>query len=91
MKDEFTFRQHHCFVFELLNVDLFEHLKANNFTGCATGKIRHYAIQILETLIFLEKHNLIHCDLKPENILLVDKYAEKVKVVDFGSGCFRDE
>ena len=28
MKDEFVFRNHHCFVFELLNMDLFEHLKA---------------------------------------------------------------
>ena len=29
MIDEFMFREHHCFVFELLNSDLFEHLKAN--------------------------------------------------------------
>ena len=28
LTDEFYFRDHHCFVFELLEMDLFEHLKA---------------------------------------------------------------
>jgi len=44
MIDEFMFRDHHCFVFELLNTDLFEHLKEGGFIGFATGKIREYAI-----------------------------------------------
>lgn len=42
--DEFYFRDHHCFVFELLHSDLFEHLKDNGFMGFETGKIRSYAI-----------------------------------------------
>jgi dual specificity tyrosine-phosphorylation-regulated kinase 2/3/4 len=42
--DEFNFRDHHCFVFELLHSDLFEHLKASGFIGFETGKIRDYAI-----------------------------------------------
>lgn len=33
MYDEFYFREHHCFVFELLHTDLFEHLKENDFIG----------------------------------------------------------
>ena len=89
--DEFKFRDHHCFVFELLHTDLFEHLKDNGFIGFDTGKIREYAIQILETLSFLEEHSLIHCDLKPENILLVDSECRKLKLVDYGSGCFVDQ
>jgi len=72
LQNEFIFRDHHCFVFELLHTDLFEHLKENGFIGFPTGKIREYAIQILDALIFLEQHKIIHCDLKPENILLVD-------------------
>ena len=44
LKDEFYFRNHHCFVFELLYSDLFEHLKENGFIGFPTGKIRSYAI-----------------------------------------------
>lgn len=73
MIDEFNFRDHHCFVFELLHTDLFEHLKEGGFMGFSTSKIRDYAIQILSALSFLEEHEIIHCDLKPENILLVDE------------------
>jgi dual specificity tyrosine-phosphorylation-regulated kinase 2/3/4 len=39
----------------------------------------------------LEKYQIIHCDLKPENILLRDDTCETLKLVDYGSGCFRDE
>ena len=42
--NEFYYRDHHCFVFELLKSDLFEHLKENGFVGFETGKIRSYAI-----------------------------------------------
>ena len=44
MIDEFMFRDHHCFVFELLHTDLFEHLKEKGFTGFSTGEIRSYSI-----------------------------------------------
>ena len=91
MTDATFFREHHCFVFELLHTDLFEHLRATGFVGFSTDKIKDYAIQILRALVFLEKHKIIHCDLKPENILCVDSVCRTLKVVDFGSGCFRDE
>lgn len=91
MIDEFQFREHHCFVFELLKTDLYEHLKAMDFIGIDTVRIRGYAIQILDALQFLEQYNIIHCDLKPENILIVDDNAEQVKLVDYGSGCFKSE
>jgi dual specificity tyrosine-phosphorylation-regulated kinase 2/3/4 len=42
--NEFYFRDHHCFVFELLCSDLFEHLKENGFIGFEVTKIRDYAI-----------------------------------------------
>lgn len=44
LKDEFYFRDHHCFVFELLNTDLFEHLRENSFIGFEVAKIRDYAV-----------------------------------------------
>lgn len=91
MINEFTFREHHCFVFELLKSDLYEHLKENGFMGIDTGNIRYYAIQILEALMFLEQFSIIHCDLKPENILITDEKATNVKLVDYGSGCFKYE
>ena len=55
MINDFIFRDHHCFVFELLHIDLFEYLKDNGFIGFPTSKIRDYAIQLLQTLVFLEK------------------------------------
>lgn len=91
MLDQCYFREHQCFVFELLHTDLFEHLKATGFVGFSTDKIRDYALQILKGLVFLEKHKIIHCDLKPENILCADTMCRNLKLVDFGSGCFRDE
>ncbi len=91
MHRQFTFRSHHCFVFELLKTDLFEHLKDTNFSGFSVDKIRGYAEQILKSLVYLEKHHIIHCDLKPENILICDKDFKKVKLADYGSGCFVNE
>lgn len=89
--DSFVFRNHHCFVFELLGMDLYESLKAQGFIGFETGRIKEYTRQILDALCFLEKYEIIHCDLKPENIMVVDDLGEKVKLVDYGSGCFKDE
>ena len=60
-------------MFELLNIDLFEHLKENEFLGFTENHIRSYAMQLLKALVFLEERQVIHCDLKPENILCVDK------------------
>ena len=44
MVDQINFREHHCFVFELLHTDLFEHLKSIGFVGFPTEKIRSYAL-----------------------------------------------
>ena len=90
MIDVFYFRDHHCFVFELLNTDLYEHLKLNGFIGFETGKIKSFARQILNALVFLESYEIIHCDLKPENILLLED-TNLLKLVDYGSGCFRND
>ena len=89
--EHISFREHQCFIFELLNTDLFEHLKDNEFMGFHKKQIRSYAAQLLKALVFLEKRNVIHCDLKPENILCVDRERTKLKVVDFGSGCLTHE
>lgn len=91
MVEHIRFRDHQCFVFELLNTDLFEHLKENEFMGFHENQIRSYATQLLKALVFLEKRKVIHCDLKPENILCADPAREQLKVVDFGSGCLTHE
>ena len=43
MEEHIYFREHQCFVFELLNTDLFEHLKENEFMGFPVEQIRSYA------------------------------------------------
>ena len=91
MVEHIRFRDHQCFVFELLNTDLFEHLKEGEFMGFDEDQILAYAAQLLKALVFLEKRHVIHCDLKPENILCVDAERQKLKVVDFGSGCLTHE
>lgn len=53
--------------------------------------IRKLSIQILHSLIFLQKQRIIHCDLKPENILLKQYGKSGIKVIDFGSSCFENE
>lgn len=53
------------------------------------SKIQSYTYQILQSLVFLETHEIIHCDLKPENILLTDPSCDQIKLADFGSGCFK--
>lgn len=59
--------------------------------GISLIVIKSFASQLLQTLQFLKKLNVIHCDLKPENILLQHPSMSKIKVIDFGSSCFYHE
>ena len=53
--------------------------------------VRRFAIQMLQSLRYLENENIIHCDLKPENILLKSHDKSGIKIIDFGSSCFADK
>jgi len=90
-KGHFTFRNHLCLVFELLSINLYELIKADNFKGYHLKRIQNYALQLLNCLAVLRKENIIHCDLKPENILLDLNNRNSIKVIDFGSSCFGNE
>ncbi|KAJ1974920.1 serine/threonine protein kinase, CMGC, dual-specificity [Dimargaris verticillata] len=89
--DQFNFRNHLCIVTELLSINLYEYIRAHQFQGFSLPLIRQFAIQLLQCLILLHRHKLIHCDLKPENILLVHPKQTAIKVIDFGSSCFEHE
>ncbi|CAH8556264.1 unnamed protein product [Schistosoma rodhaini] len=69
--EHFTFRKHICMTFELLNINLYDLLKLNKFTGLPRDRVRRICYQVLKALQFIQKAGIIHCDLKPENILLV--------------------
>lgn len=84
----FDWKSHLCFVFELLDLNLYDVLKRTHFKGLSLPLVRKIGIQILRTLRYLRELNIIHCDLKPENILLRNRKHSAVKIVDFGSSCY---
>ncbi|KAL3700119.1 hypothetical protein R1sor_018141 [Riccia sorocarpa] len=89
--ESFYFRGHLCIAFALHDMSLYELIKRNNFQGISLIVIKSFASQLLATLRFLRKLQVIHCDLKPENILLQHPAMSKIKVIDFGSSCFCNE
>lgn len=84
----FTFREHQVIVFEVLCINLYDFLKQSNFEGVNLSLIRRIASQILQTLNFIHRNNVIHCDLKPENVLFKELNRSVVKLIDFGTSCF---
>ncbi|KAI9312238.1 hypothetical protein BX666DRAFT_2031398 [Dichotomocladium elegans] len=91
MFEHFYFRSHLCIAFECLSINLYDFIKSNNFQGFSMGLIRRFTIQLLNSLVLLHKHKLIHCDLKPENVLLKHPTKSSIKVIDFGSSCLESE
>jgi dual specificity tyrosine-phosphorylation-regulated kinase 2/3/4 len=87
----FYFRGHLCISTELLDMNLYEFIKLNNFRGSSLKLVRRFTKQMLSCLTLLKQHKVIHCDLKPENILLRHPMHSELKVIDFGSSCFENE
>jgi dual specificity tyrosine-phosphorylation-regulated kinase 2/3/4 len=87
----FYFRGHLCISTDLLDMNLYEFIKAHDFRGFSLKLIRRFTKQLLSSLILLNGHKVIHCDLKPENVLLAHPLHSEIKVIDFGSSCFENE
>ncbi|KIW62179.1 hypothetical protein, variant [Phialophora macrospora] len=87
----FYFRGHLCISTDLLGMNLYEFIKAHDFRGFSLKLIRRFTKQLLQCLMLLQHHKVIHCDLKPENILLAHPVHSEIKVIDFGSSCFENE
>ena len=87
----FYFRGHLCISTDLLDMNLYEFIKAHDFRGFSLKMIRRFTKQLLSSLILLNGHKVIHCDLKPENVLLAHPLHSEIKVIDFGSSCFENE
>ena len=84
--DSFSFRHHQCLVFpHIAGGDLFSLLKADNFQGKSLSWVRRAALQLLEALVHLKEHGLVHCDIKPENVLVKNALRPELLLGDFGS------
>ena len=72
-------------------MNLYEFIKLHDFKGFSLKLIRRFTKQMLNSLLLLQSHKIIHCDLKPENILLAHPAHSEIKVIDFGSSCHENE
>lgn len=87
--DTFMHREHLCLVFEILASNLYELIKQNQFHGLSMKLVKSLTRQLLDACGQLKNFQIIHCDLKPENILLCQPDKPDIKIIDFGSACFR--
>ncbi|XP_013636482.1 PREDICTED: dual specificity protein kinase YAK1 isoform X2 [Brassica oleracea var. oleracea] len=86
--DYFLHQRHLCICFELLDMNLYELIKINQFRGLSLSIVQLFSKQILLGLALLKDAGIIHCDLKPENILLCTSVKPtEIKIIDFGSAC----
>ena len=90
LKDHFTFREHYCLSFELLNASLYDHLKQNHFRGFQPTYVRGIARQLVRGLVELKRARIIHCDIKPENVLFTSRTRTETRIIDFGSACLEN-
>ncbi|OVA18381.1 Protein kinase domain [Macleaya cordata] len=89
--DYFVFQHHLCISFELLDTNLYELIKMNQFRGLSMNIVQVFSKQILRALVLMKDAGIIHCDLKPENILLCTSLKPgEIKIIDFGSACMED-
>nr|XP_043614835.1 dual specificity protein kinase YAK1 homolog [Erigeron canadensis] len=89
--DYFVYQRHLCISFELLDTNLYELIKLNQFRGLSLSILQLFSKQILCGLALMKDAAIIHCDLKPENILLCTSVKPAaVKIIDFGSACMED-
>jgi dual specificity tyrosine-phosphorylation-regulated kinase 2/3/4 len=91
MKNFFVFRNHVCITFELLSLNLYDFLRANQFRGIQMSLIRRIAVQLLIALSLLKHLDLIHCDLKPENVVFKQPNKTSIKLIDFGASCLTNQ
>ena len=91
MLEHFVFRDQVCVVFELLHINLYEWLASREFKGLDMSIVQRITWQMMHALQYLKRIGVVHCDVKPENILLTRPGAHDVKLIDFGSACFKDK
>jgi serine/threonine protein kinase len=69
---------------ECLSYNLRQCLGNDQFNQFSLRSVKCFAKQLVDILIFLSKHQVVHADLKPENIVLVDPIQNDIRLIDFG-------
>uniref|UniRef100_A0A3B3CT05 Protein kinase domain-containing protein n=1 Tax=Oryzias melastigma TaxID=30732 RepID=A0A3B3CT05_ORYME len=84
--DDFSYKNHTCMVFEMLEQSLFQFIKNRTTRYLELDEIRIVAKQLLAALDGLKSINMVHCDIKMDNIMLVNHKSEpfRLKLIDFG-------
>lgn len=72
LKECFDFRNHVCLVTDLLDISVYDFLRENRFNPFPEHHILALARQLIQSVAYIHKLELVHTDLKPENILLHD-------------------
>lgn len=88
--EHFIFRNHICLTFDLLSMNLYQYHKSKNLMPLPQSTLKNFTEQILRGIQYYHSLSILHCDLKPENIMLTDDLT-KLKIIDFGSGCFSNK
>jgi len=86
-KKRFLFRHHFFMVFELLGINLYNFLHANDYKPVNLGLVKRISAQLLRGLQHIHSHNVIHCDIKPENIVFKQHNKSSIRIIDFGTSC----
>lgn len=61
-----------------------QYIEEHNNKKLEENEAKNILSQILETVSYCHKMNIIHHDLKPENILFTDNTHKYIKIIDFG-------
>ena len=87
----FEDREYVYLVLEKCDLDLDSYLKAK-CTGLDEEQARKYMKQIVDGLLYLHKHNLLHRDVKPRNLLLTkDMNIVNIRVYYSRFVCYKFE
>ena len=86
----FEFKNHLCMAMDLCSVDLYTVLKTRNFVGFPLPQVQVIARQLLNTLVLLERAQVVHNDIKPENIVIT-MTDHRMKLIDYGSARTLDQ
>lgn len=83
--ESFTYQDHVCMSFQLLDQDLREYVEDRG-DGLLIPEMRSVIRQVAAALQHLRSFRIVHADVRPENIMIVDRRQQpmRVRLIDFG-------